>query len=289
MGTNRHLKELRTPEEVQAHQAFVEAWSGRDPKIAPFLGNWMGWEDSLIIYPSTQKGKVCLVFSGYGVDGSFSSFTTGTVTADNRLLTDKNGFMGSTTFKFKPAKSGDPGSKTDFLVGFSIFENKGRLGINLHPRALGADSSNGDSNISLRLNRHACTSKTPSQLTSQKNPKAPKSVQEIADGTYGYHKSHNNANPEYIIISKRKNHVIGYYFEAHTDGGYCLMGTLQGNTIDNVTNAEPRFGRNVSGFDLVKGRSHQLDSYQSIDTSQIYTKYANTRNHFQECLGVFKR
>ena len=54
----------RTQQEKQARESFVRAWSKVDPVIAPFLGSWATNENSLNIYPSNTRGRVCLIWTG---------------------------------------------------------------------------------------------------------------------------------------------------------------------------------------------------------------------------------
>lgn len=64
-GGNRFFQERRSPLEISKINDFVNAWQRVDPSIAPFLGDWGGWESSLAIYPSQTKGQMCLVLSYY--------------------------------------------------------------------------------------------------------------------------------------------------------------------------------------------------------------------------------
>jgi hypothetical protein len=76
------------PETTSRH-LFVSAWSKVEPSLAPFLGEWyMGQDTSyasvLWIYPSTTRGRVCIIH-GYFPDGDESStlsFVTGSVETD---------------------------------------------------------------------------------------------------------------------------------------------------------------------------------------------------------------
>jgi hypothetical protein len=50
-----------TASETQRLRSFVRAWSRVNPTIAPFLGRWQTFADVLAIYPSTIRGRVCIV------------------------------------------------------------------------------------------------------------------------------------------------------------------------------------------------------------------------------------
>lgn len=56
------VQDSRTLAEKQRREAFVRAWSRVDPSAAPFLGNWLGYEEGLSIYPSNTRGRVCLIY-----------------------------------------------------------------------------------------------------------------------------------------------------------------------------------------------------------------------------------
>ncbi|MDY6783497.1 MAG: hypothetical protein SW833_13305 [Cyanobacteriota bacterium] len=79
-----HLEDYRTEEEKKSRQVLVEAWSKVNPSIAPFLGMWSGYGQTLSIYPSTTPGRVCVLEGG---EGSFYGFTTGTVLSESEIRT----------------------------------------------------------------------------------------------------------------------------------------------------------------------------------------------------------
>ena len=83
----------RTPAEQQQRESLVTQWQSIDPSVAPFLGYWMGYEESIRIYPSSTQGKVCIINQFIPEsEGTGYSFELGTVdqgsirTARNQAL-----------------------------------------------------------------------------------------------------------------------------------------------------------------------------------------------------------
>jgi hypothetical protein len=56
-----YWNQYEEPERQSEAKAFAENWSRRDPTVAPFLGSWAGWEQTMDIYPSITDGKVCII------------------------------------------------------------------------------------------------------------------------------------------------------------------------------------------------------------------------------------
>jgi hypothetical protein len=56
-----YWNQYEEPERQSEARAFAENWSRRDPAVAPFLGKWVGWEQTMDIYPSTTDGQVCII------------------------------------------------------------------------------------------------------------------------------------------------------------------------------------------------------------------------------------
>ena len=56
-----YLRDSRNETETQKLKAFVRAWLPVNPDVAPFLGQWTALEETLDIYPSTIKGRVCIL------------------------------------------------------------------------------------------------------------------------------------------------------------------------------------------------------------------------------------
>lgn len=77
------LQEFRTSSDKQRHTSFVSAWAKVDPIVAPFLGYWSGYEESLLIYPRNTKGSVCIIYEGLGeVELYFGNVVNGQIRTD---------------------------------------------------------------------------------------------------------------------------------------------------------------------------------------------------------------
>lgn len=61
---SNNIVDGRTQADKQRRESFVRAWSRVDPAVAPFLGNWLGYEEGLGVYPSNTIGRVCLIYIG---------------------------------------------------------------------------------------------------------------------------------------------------------------------------------------------------------------------------------
>jgi hypothetical protein len=58
-----YWNQYEEPERQSEARVFAESWSRRDPAVAPFLGTWAGWEETMDIYPSTTEGQVCIIYT----------------------------------------------------------------------------------------------------------------------------------------------------------------------------------------------------------------------------------
>ncbi|AFZ20931.1 hypothetical protein [Allocoleopsis franciscana] len=58
-----YWNQYEEPQRQSEAKAFAENWSRRDPTVAPFLGTWAGWEQTMDIYPSTTEGQVCIIYT----------------------------------------------------------------------------------------------------------------------------------------------------------------------------------------------------------------------------------
>ncbi len=56
-----YIRDRRKETEIQKLKAFVRAWLPVNPDVAPFLGQWTALEETKNIYPSSLKGKVCII------------------------------------------------------------------------------------------------------------------------------------------------------------------------------------------------------------------------------------
>lgn len=84
------LEDRRTSQEQQRRQAFVSAWARTNPAIAPFLGSWSGYEQTLRIYPSRNRNQVCLIEAN---EEGTSSFATGTVLRNGDIQASDRRFI----------------------------------------------------------------------------------------------------------------------------------------------------------------------------------------------------
>ena len=130
--TGRGYTDRRQSSEVAQINSFVNAWQKVDSSISPFLGSWEGLEESLSVYPSTSKGKVCVIYSSYGIDGVQSSFNLGTISG-NKLISD--GETGKTVIlgKTAPVRSGE---NSTFLASFQSFRDSGIVRAYVFPKML---------------------------------------------------------------------------------------------------------------------------------------------------------
>jgi len=64
-------------------KAFVRAWLPVNPDVAPFLGQWTALEETQNIYPSTLKGKVCIIETFIPTENDMGiSFARGTISGN---------------------------------------------------------------------------------------------------------------------------------------------------------------------------------------------------------------
>ncbi|MCW5312975.1 hypothetical protein GTQ43_03645 [Nostoc sp. KVJ3] len=74
-ANREYIRDRRTSAQKHEIQSFVKAWLEVNPNITPFLGLWTGYEQTVSIYPSNVKGKVCII----STEEELASFTVGTV------------------------------------------------------------------------------------------------------------------------------------------------------------------------------------------------------------------
>ena len=96
-----YIRDRRDRQSIQQLNSFVKAWSQIEPEAAPFFGNWTGLEETKSIYPSTVKGRVCIVDTFIPPnDGIGISFSQGTLykgkikTSDPSILIALGNFLG---------------------------------------------------------------------------------------------------------------------------------------------------------------------------------------------------
>ncbi|MEG4087942.1 hypothetical protein [Microcoleus sp. Pol12B4] len=56
-----YLRDPRNAAQSQDLKAFVRAWLPVNPDIAPFIGQWTALEETTSIYPSSIRGRACIV------------------------------------------------------------------------------------------------------------------------------------------------------------------------------------------------------------------------------------
>ncbi|MEG5037173.1 hypothetical protein [Microcoleus sp. AT3-D2] len=56
-----YIRDRRNETETQKLKEFVRAWLPVNPDVAPFIGQWTALEETKNIYPSSLKGKVCII------------------------------------------------------------------------------------------------------------------------------------------------------------------------------------------------------------------------------------
>lgn len=120
----------RSESELQELEMQVSSWSRFVPELAPFLGEWVGWEEYLTIYPSIFQDRVCALFSGTGI-GRSPENSLGTY-FDFALLDIENGQLRSSYSilfreEFKEKK---------LLVTAFIYNERPTTSYYLHPRPL---------------------------------------------------------------------------------------------------------------------------------------------------------
>jgi hypothetical protein len=145
--------------EINQINQFVNVWQKADPSIAPFLGNWSGYEESLMFYPSKHKGQICVVMQYFeGRQGVQRLLNVGKVSG-NKLITD--GQLGKIVFVRRKGKlqkqstSATPIREVDFIGMFGNFFGKKSFTAYIFPRRLPEIDDN-------RLSKFRCTTGFPS-------------------------------------------------------------------------------------------------------------------------------
>ncbi|MCF4966852.1 hypothetical protein CV014_06845 [Nostoc sp. CMAA1605] len=96
-----YIQDRRTQNEKNNRKSFVNAWSKVEPKLAPFMGVWSGYESSKHIYPSNIRGRVCVIWTGDG-SGSMDTgvFSNGFIkTSRGEVLFKEGNYLGSALLK----------------------------------------------------------------------------------------------------------------------------------------------------------------------------------------------
>ncbi|XWK91021.1 MAG: hypothetical protein U7127_13535 [Phormidium sp.] len=92
LENENEFKDSRSSADKQRRASLVSAWTKFDPIVAPFLGYWSGYEESLLIYPGNNKGRVCIIYEGLGiVEISFGNVVNGEIRTDEKETIIKEG------------------------------------------------------------------------------------------------------------------------------------------------------------------------------------------------------
>lgn len=96
-----YSQDRRNEDQYQKLKTFVRAWLPVNPDVAPFLGQWTALEESLNIYPSTIKGRVCILETFIPTENDIGiSFAQGTIsgkqirTSDLSILVQQGNYLG---------------------------------------------------------------------------------------------------------------------------------------------------------------------------------------------------
>lgn len=98
-----YIQDRRNENETQKLKAFVRAWLPVNPDVAPFIGQWTALEETQNIYPSTIKGKVCIIETFIPTANDIGiSFAQGTIsgkqvrTSERTILVQQGNYLGVT-------------------------------------------------------------------------------------------------------------------------------------------------------------------------------------------------
>jgi hypothetical protein len=58
---SRYIQDRRSAEIKSEYSSFAKAWGKFDAVASDFLGGWGGWEDTIWMYPTNEKGKICVI------------------------------------------------------------------------------------------------------------------------------------------------------------------------------------------------------------------------------------
>ncbi|MBD0306592.1 MAG: hypothetical protein ICV80_00135 [Microcoleus sp. T1-bin1] len=144
----------RTASDLENRAYFIKAWSRVDPDIAPFLGEWGGQDNWLLIFPSNVRGRTCVIY----VPGDLRNvvnFGIGSV-SDSQLKVNLDGEGPATLIQ-----------EQDYLGLIYVYQNKASLWPQVMPKLLtklgnsfqGRDTSR----IIPQLQAAGCTASLPKQ------------------------------------------------------------------------------------------------------------------------------
>jgi hypothetical protein len=145
-------KDSRKSSEVLQITDFVNGWQKIDSSIAPFLGNWEGFEENLLVYPSINRRKVCVIYR-FNENGYHFLFNIGKIVG-NKLVSDGQFGKSIIIRNTAPDRSGN---KATFLASYVSYRNSGTVNVYAFPTKLKAINDN-------RFTRLGCTASLPSQV-----------------------------------------------------------------------------------------------------------------------------
>jgi hypothetical protein len=131
-GGGRPYQDSRSSTDLDQINQFISAWQKSESLIAPFLGDWGGFEEFLSVYPSTRKGAVCIVHRFYGSNGFEYNFNLGKAVG-NKLVSD--GQLGKVIILRKSARDSS-GNKVPFLANYRSYRNSGVVSVYAFPTTL---------------------------------------------------------------------------------------------------------------------------------------------------------
>ena len=152
-GGGRPYQDSRSTSDIDQINQFINAWQKSEALIAPFLGDWTGFEESLSVYPSTRKDIACIVHRFYGRNGFEYNFNLGKVVS-NKLVSD--GQLGKVIISRKSAPDRS-GNKVTFLANYRSYRNSGVVNAYTFPTKLKVINDS-------RFTRLGCTASFPSQV-----------------------------------------------------------------------------------------------------------------------------
>jgi hypothetical protein len=98
----------RNTAEIDQLRTLRSAWSKVDPDVTPFLGGYSALEEGKFIYPSSTKGRVCIIDTylssrwgntaeSHGILLTVGSVSNGTIrTSNNHVFIQKGDYLGDT-------------------------------------------------------------------------------------------------------------------------------------------------------------------------------------------------
>jgi hypothetical protein len=270
---SKHTGDGRTKSEEQVRESFVKAWSKVDQAVAPFLGTWSGVEESLLIYPSNTKRRVCLVWNGEAT-GSLSIgsvFNKQIRTSDNYVYFKEGNYLGIATVKDNKADLA-----TEYpLVDFRALEP---------PTKLPIIDKQERTQILQEFKAAGCTTSVLSKQQNLTTDETNRKISSLPNGNYYYGESllPNKVGNNYLIFRKRGKKVTGLQYIVPGSNS-CFTGTASQGAITDVTTefVEPGIGEKRK---LLLDKNIDLGSYYRLKFNQLPR---GGNNWIQQCTKIF--